>query len=112
ARDGGDTRFAALMPARDGPPLPAATRRRFSTSLAGGRTVVYAGEILDSWMSRAGWWLVQAARLIGGPLPLARNAVGRAPSARARAPRGVTGTPGRGGQLEAGVAARGAALAP
>jgi hypothetical protein len=25
-------------------------------------------------MSRAGWWLAQAARLIGGPLPLVRDA--------------------------------------
>ena len=25
-------------------------------------------------MSRAGWWLAQAARLIGGPLPLSRDA--------------------------------------
>ena len=97
--DGGDQRFRALMTAQEWASLPAAIRRRFSTSLAGGRTVVYAGEILDSWMSRAGWWLVQAARLIGGPLPLARNAVGRAPSARARVPSVVTVTPGMGGQI-------------
>jgi hypothetical protein len=50
--------------------LPSAIRRRFSKRLAGGETIVYAGEILESWMSRAGWWLVQAARLIGGPLPV------------------------------------------
>jgi Domain of unknown function (DUF4166) len=56
--------------------LPLSIRRRFSKRLAGGRSVVYSGEILDSWMSRAGWWLVQAARLIGGPLPLTRNAHG------------------------------------
>jgi hypothetical protein len=54
--------------------LPAAIRRRFSKRLAGGQTIVYAGEILESWMSRLGWWLAQAARIIGGPLPLTRDA--------------------------------------
>jgi hypothetical protein len=28
-------------------------------------------------MGRAGWWLAQAARLIGGPLPLTRDTPGR-----------------------------------
>jgi hypothetical protein len=54
--------------------LPRAIRRRFSKRLAGGQTIVYAGEILESWTSRAGWWLAQASRLIGGPLPLTGDA--------------------------------------
>jgi hypothetical protein len=62
--------------------LPLAIRRRFSRRLAGGQTIVYTGEILQSWMSRAGWWLAQVARLIGGPLPLTRDAQVR----RARVP--------------------------
>ena len=32
-------------------------------------TVVYVGEVEEAASSRAGWWLAQAARLIGGPLP-------------------------------------------
>jgi len=70
----GDLRFRALMTEKEWFSLPLAIRRRFSKRLAGGQTIVYAGEILESWMSRAGWWLPQAARLIGGPLPLTRDA--------------------------------------
>jgi hypothetical protein len=70
----GDLRFRALMTEAEWASLPPAIRRRFSKRLAGGQTIVYAGEILDSWMSRAGWWLAQAARLIGGPLPVTANA--------------------------------------
>jgi hypothetical protein len=70
----GDLRFRALMPDEQWASLPAAIRRRFSKRLAGGETVVYAGEVLETWMSRRGWCLAQAARLIGGPLPLTRNA--------------------------------------
>jgi hypothetical protein len=73
----GDLRFRALMTEADWASLPLAIRRRFSKRLAAGQTIVYAGEILESWMSRAGWWLAQAARLIGGPLPLTRDAQGR-----------------------------------
>jgi hypothetical protein len=78
------------MRAEDWASLPLAIRRRFSTRLAGGQTMVYAGEILDSWMSRAGWWLAQAARLIGSPLPLTRDA---------HFPSVVTVTEGMGGQI-------------
>jgi len=78
----GDLRFHALMTEEDWASLPLAIRCRFSKRLAGGRTIVYAGEILESWMSRAGWWLAQVARLIGGPLPLTRDAQAR----RARVP--------------------------
>lgn len=70
----GDLRFRALMTEAQWASLPFPIRRRFSKRLAGGETLVYVGEIVESWMSRAGWWLVQAARLIGGPLPLTRAA--------------------------------------
>jgi hypothetical protein len=69
----GDLRFRALMPDDQWASLPAAIRRRFSKRFAAGQTVVYAGEVLETWMSRAGWWLAQATRLIGGPLPLTRS---------------------------------------
>jgi uncharacterized protein DUF4166 len=70
----GDLRFRALMTEKEWFSLPLAIRRRFSKRLAGGQTLVYAGKIVESWMSRTGWWLAQAARLIGGPLPLTRDA--------------------------------------
>jgi len=70
----GDVRFRALMTERDWASLPHAIRRRFSKRLGGGETIVYAGEVLESWMCRAGWWLAQAVRLIGGPLPVTCSA--------------------------------------
>src|SRR5262249_61530374 len=73
----GDLRFRALMTQEDWASLPLAIRRRFSKCVAGGQTIVYAGEILETRMSRAGWWLAQAARLIGGPLPLTPHIQGR-----------------------------------
>src|SRR5262249_7869278 len=74
----GDLRFRALMTEEDWASLPLAIRRRFSKRLAVGQTIVYAGEILETRMSGAGWWFAQAARLIGGPLPLTRDIQGRA----------------------------------
>jgi len=71
--DGGDARFRALMRTQDWESLPAAIRRRFSKRLANGATVLYAGEVLETTMSRVGWLWAQLLRLIGGPLPLARN---------------------------------------
>ena len=68
-----DLRFRALMAESDWAALPAPIRRRFSRRLASGDTVVYVGEVLETWMSRAGWWLAQTARLIGAPLPTNRT---------------------------------------
>jgi hypothetical protein len=64
-----DGRFHALLPAEDWGRLPVAIWRRFSKRLEDGRTVIYLGEIDEASRSRFGWWLVHAARLIGGPLP-------------------------------------------
>jgi len=72
--DLGDLRFRALLGEADWTALPLAIRRRFSKRLAGGKTAVFVGETLTNEMSRAGWWLAQAARLIGGPLPLVTDA--------------------------------------
>ncbi len=69
----GDLRFRALMSEDDWAALPMPIRRRFSKRLSGGKTAVYVGEVLETWMSRAGWCLVQAARLIGAPLPTDRR---------------------------------------
>ena len=69
----GDPRFRALLPEAQWASLPLAIRRRFSKRLANGATAVYAGEVLETWMSRCGWLLAQAVRAIGGPLPLTRS---------------------------------------
>lgn len=67
-----DTRFRALLGEAAWASLPAATRKRFSRHLSHGHTVTYAGEVVEVRMTRAGWLLAQAARLIGAPLPLTR----------------------------------------
>jgi hypothetical protein len=90
-----DFRLRALMSEADWASLPFPVRRRFSRHLAGGQSIVFSGEILESRMSRAGWWLAQAARLIGGPLPLTRSAH----SACTHVPSVVTVTGGMGGQI-------------
>jgi hypothetical protein len=64
-----DRRFHALLPDEDWGRLPLAIWRRFSKRLADGETVVYVGEIDEARLSRAGWWIAQASRVIGGPLP-------------------------------------------
>lgn len=64
-----DHRFHALLADADWGRLPVSIWRRFSRKLADGATIVYVGEIEEAYLSRAGWWFAQAARLIGGPLP-------------------------------------------
>ena len=70
----GDLRFRALLSEADWLALPHTIRRRFSKRLSGGNTTVYVGEVIETRMSAAGWLLAQAARLIGGPLPVSRDA--------------------------------------
>jgi hypothetical protein len=69
----GDLRFRALVADDDWHSLPPSVRRRFSKRLVGGGTMIYVGEVLETHLSRAGWWLAQAARLLGGPLPTSRD---------------------------------------
>lgn len=71
-RDGelADLRFRTLLPAEDWAALPLAVRRRFSKRMKGGATVVYRGEVVAVEAHPMGRLLAQAARLIGGPLPL------------------------------------------
>src|ERR1700733_2159114 len=35
--------------------------------------MVYVGEVVETRMSRIGWYLAQVARLFGGPLPTSRD---------------------------------------
>lgn len=69
----GDLRFRALLGEAAWAALPPATRARFGKRIAHCRTIVYAGEIVECRMNLAGRLLAQAARLIGGPLPTARD---------------------------------------
>ena len=66
----GDMRFRALLGAKAWAELPAAVQARFSKRLCGTASAVYTGEVIECSMSRAGWWLAQALRIIGAPLPL------------------------------------------
>jgi hypothetical protein len=69
----GDLRFRSLLGAEQWSSLTPAIRRRFSKRLAASGTALYVGEITDVRMTRLGWLLAQAARLVGGPLPLSRD---------------------------------------
>lgn len=70
--DGGvvDLRFRALVGEDGWSRLPAAVQRRFSKRLAPSAVLLYAGEVLETRLSRAGKVLSFLARAIGAPLPL------------------------------------------
>ena len=69
-----DLRFRTLVGEEGWARLPEAVRARFGKHLGNGRTVVYAGEVVECRISRAGWLLAQLARIVGAPLPLRRDA--------------------------------------
>ena len=68
----GDLRFRTLIGEAAWALLPEAVRARFGKSVAG-RVVVYAGEIVECRMSKAGRLLAQLMRLVGAPLPLSTD---------------------------------------
>ena len=72
-RELGDLRFRRLLGETAWLALPEPVRARFSKRLGGGRTAVYTGEVVECRMSRLGLAFARLARLIGGPLPLARD---------------------------------------
>ncbi|MCC7250512.1 DUF4166 domain-containing protein [Hyphomicrobium sp.] len=65
-----DLRFRALVGEVGWARLPVAVQRRFSKRLVSGDVVLYAGEVLETRLSRVGWLLSFLARAIGAPLPL------------------------------------------
>lgn len=73
-----DLRFRALVGEAGWSRLPAAVQRRFSKRLAPGQVLLYAGEVLETRLSRAGKLLSFLARAIGAPLPLADGMTGGA----------------------------------
>ena len=69
-----DLRFRALVGEAGWAALPETTRARFGKRVAGCRTAIYTGEIVECRMNLAGRILAQLCRLLGGPLPLTRDA--------------------------------------
>ena len=63
------TGFKSLLSESDWYALPVTTRRRFNRSISDRDAVVFTGQTLAVHMNWAGRLLVQAARLIGAPLP-------------------------------------------
>ena len=70
----GDLRFRTLLGEAAWAALPEAPRARFGKRIADCSAALYAGETVECRMSLAGRILAQVARLIGGPLPLSRDA--------------------------------------
>ncbi len=71
--DCGDPRFRALLGERAWSTLAPATRARFGKRVDQAHSVLYVGDIVECRISRIGWLLGQALRLIGAPLPLSRD---------------------------------------
>lgn len=94
-----DLRFQSLVGPSAWRRLPEAIQRRFSKRLKPGDTILYRGHVVETRLSRLGWFLAQAARLIGGPLPLTRGETGPAVVA-------VTEAPDCGGQTWTRIYAR------
>jgi hypothetical protein len=70
----GDVRFSSLLAREDWLALPPPVRRRFSKRVANGNSAVYAGEVIETKLTRAGRLFAQIARLCGGPLPTSTDA--------------------------------------
>lgn len=71
-----DERFKNLLGDDAWNLLPGAIRRRFGRHMEDGKSIVYKGVITRMEMSKAGWFLAQACRLIGAPLPFEGQANG------------------------------------
>ena len=72
--DLGDIRFRALVGEAGWAALPETTRARFGKRIGAGQAAVYAGEVAECRMNMAGRLLALLCRLLGGPLPLSRDA--------------------------------------
>jgi hypothetical protein len=69
-----DFRFRALLGEEAWQSLPDAVRARFSHRYAEGRTVAYAGIVDEIRISMPGLVISRLVRLLGGPLPMSRDA--------------------------------------
>lgn len=73
-----DLRFVSLIGAEAWALLPQQVRERFSKRLGPGDVALYKGAVTSMAMTRAGWMLAQALRIVGGPLPVSLKALGPA----------------------------------
>lgn len=71
-----DVRFRDLLGLAGWQSLPAAVRRRFSSSLDTDGRRIFVGRVVSVSHSRAGLWLARLARVVGGPLPDTAGACG------------------------------------
>lgn len=67
-----DLRYQTLVGLACWQQLPPEVQRRFSKNLNTGKPTIYAGRVTNVSISRLGWMLAQALRIIGAPLPLSR----------------------------------------
>jgi len=74
AADLGDLRFRTLIGEAAWAELPESVRARFGKRIPECRAIVYTGEVIECRINAAGRLLALAAQLIGGPLPLSRDA--------------------------------------
>jgi hypothetical protein len=68
-----DLRFRTLVGEEGWARLPEAVRARFGRHVGEGRSILYAGEVVECRMSRCGRLLAGLLRPIGAPLPLSRD---------------------------------------
>jgi Domain of unknown function (DUF4166) len=73
---GNDDRFRHLLSPTDWAALPTTVQERFSRHVRPGRMRVFAGYVSHTHHSRFGLFVAHLARLIGAPLPHAREATG------------------------------------
>lgn len=71
-----DLRYRSLVGPARWQQLPPEVQRRFSKNLDSGKPAIYVGRVTSVSISRLGWILAQALRIIGAPLPLSRAAGG------------------------------------
>ena len=69
-----DPRFRRLIGEKSWACLPKAVQKRFSKGLCHNALTTYRGQIFVTRHSRLGWLFAHACRVIGGPLPLHRDA--------------------------------------
>lgn len=67
-----DLRYQTLVGQARWQQLPSEVQRRFSKNLNTGKPAIYVGRVTNVSISRLGWMLAQALRIIGAPLPLSR----------------------------------------
>lgn len=87
-----DLRYQTLIGQPNWQQLPIEVQRRFSKNLTSGKSMIYIGHVTNVAISRLGWMLAHALRIIGAPLPISRATGGLSVVT-------VTNDPATGGQI-------------